>query len=266
MRPGLQYVHSALGVAAVTTLPWTVLIRAGTAHLRGLAQASALGYQADLDRAKDALAGRWLTCDATPWLRRAHDHSALGWFGKPAHVQAGESVALRGVQDRDGLVEARLVTGMGGVVVAWAPGEEPRVVALDDDEPDDRLRIHYTDGPVDLPDVAADGVCALPELLAMLGRSRPGRSRRAPRRATVDVVAPAEDGDPWGVVSEDLAEILGAGSGPDAEPTVLELLAITAPALVEALRLDSYETTFCAYVTDEQTARAVADALRRLRG
>lgn len=251
VRPGLEWVDLRATGA--------VLVRDGVAHVRDVTMVLPLvGHGGDLAELHAVLAGRWVTCPAAAWRRRS-DAGAVGMFAEELLDEPDEVVTpYRAERD-------------GGEVVLWltsSPGD--RLVLVEDAEgvrlshapgPPLARRWLFDDVPLDLPDVAADGLVPVEDLLLELGR-RPGKPKARSRTATVEVMEPEEPDEQWGLHSDDLAEALGVEAGYEAEALALQLLAERAPHLVHLVEGDSYDTVFSAYVPDRETAEAVAAVLR----
>jgi hypothetical protein len=255
VRPGVQWFRAdVMG-------NHEVLVRGDTAYVRGANNLLALaGWNTDPEKAARALGGRWVSLPAASWLRRARDHSALGWFGKGLGEDPDDyDVELLDASAQHDGVTARLRTD-AGVLTVHRPDHGP-VTFVELTARTWTLRWTFDDRTVDVPAPTAEDVLILPELLTALGRN----SRRRPQRsrpATVEILAPDEPGDGWCLHSDDLARAFGVDGGHDAEALALQHIAQQRPDLVHLVEGDSYDTVFSAYVSTEETARTIATILR----
>lgn len=219
-----------------------------------------VGWNTDPEKAERALGGRWLSLPAASWLRRARDHSALGWFGKGLGEDPDNYyVELLDASAQHGSVTARLRTDAGVLTVRRQDRGPVTFVELTARVW--TLRWAFDDRTVDVPFPRADDILTLPELLTALGR-KPRRRPRRSRPATVEVLPPDEPGDGWCLHSYDLARAFGVDSGHDAEALALQHIAQQRPDLVHHVEGDSYDTVFSAYVPTEETAQTIAAILR----
>ncbi|MBI4940668.1 MAG: hypothetical protein HY830_07975 [Actinobacteria bacterium] len=275
VRPGLQWIEAGHLDAAV-------LVDGAVARVRGARLLQGLLGPVGPERVEAAVRGRWVTCPAEAWLRRGADHSALGWFGKG--LDGSDGVRLVTADDADGTLVARLLTRRGTVTVQRTRDGTTRLVQCLDRS--GFVRWTWDDVPLVVPRPGPDEIVALDEVLRSLGPGdgrpgpvagpvagpvpaadgRPVREEpvRQPGRATVEVFAPDEPGEPWSLYSDDLAAVLGVEAGHEAQTLALRALAVHVPHLVHLVEGDSYDTVFSAYVPDEPTARTVAEVLRRL--
>ncbi len=69
---------------------YEVLIRGSQAYLKGVFRDAVLGSTGERRQVEAVLGDRWLRCDAAGYLRKGHDHSALGRLAKhvrPDHAE-----------------------------------------------------------------------------------------------------------------------------------------------------------------------------------
>ncbi len=168
---------------------WEVLIRAETAYLRGVFQLAMLGSGRDLDEVAAVMQGRWLTCDATSFLRRGNDHSAVGQLAKHVCPDPGEEVHVVESTTTDTGEFVRLARS-GGLepsiaTVAVRTGLAPLIVGIGSDTEHVAAELRYEPGG--LPYLTPSRtVCWTWVLLfstsARAGGDR-GASRRGPRAA-----------------------------------------------------------------------------------
>ncbi len=255
---------------------WEVLIRAETAYLRGVCQLAMLGSGRDLDEVAAVMQGRWLTCDATSFLRRGNDHSAVGQLAKHVCPDPGEEVHVVESTPTDTGALVRLARS-GGLepsiaTVAVRAGLPPLIVGIGSDTEHMAAELRYEPGGLPLPDPESDGVLDLGLALQHLsagGRRPRGISSRTSGRPVEVLVEPpdlADESGSWTVRSCDVIAVAAheSGGGPAAEGVVAEYLAARAPHLLPVIDFDSASDEFFAYAQEERHARELAEVLRSL--